>query len=111
MKTLALILAFVTVSAVAQIIVTTTTTPSVAPVVVMVANPAHATWLNGVGAAYTYDQIHGDFDAAIKAANDKMTNEYATLTQGERDGITQDINWILAAKQFGREPAPTIPAP
>lgn len=77
----------------------------------MVANPAYRTWLDGVGAAWRYDPRKnggGDFDTALVIANAKLTNEYASLTQGERDGIKQDIGWMNSAKILGSEPPKEI---
>ena len=77
----------------------------------LVANPDYETYQNGVGAAFQYDPQHGDFATAIAQANRDMNTYYATMTTGQRDGIMQDIGWMLAAKQMGGCPPEQIPAP
>ena len=68
-------------------------------------NPLYTSWINGIGAAWRWDYVNGNFDVALVNIGIFLTSaDFALLTPGQISGANQDAWTIVAAKTIGSEP-------
>jgi len=81
-------------------------------VLATVPNPSYTTWQNGVGAAWRWDTINGNFDVARANISAFLTStNFPAYTVGQVSGANQDAWTINAAQIIGTQPPATLLTP